>query len=61
MQVNHEEQFNDYLSNEKHIALMMRKRVNSFGSKTALKDKTSGEWQSTSWICVLNLRNSAYN
>ena len=49
MQVNHEEQFNDYLSNEKHIALMMRKRVNSFGSKTALKDKTSGEWQSTSW------------
>ncbi len=49
MQVNHEDQFNEYLIREKHIALMMRKRIKMFGSKTALKDKTSGEWQSITW------------
>ncbi len=49
MQVNHEEAFDAYLDSEKHIALMMLKRVKAFGEKTALKDKASGDWQSITW------------
>ncbi len=49
MTVNHENQFTEYLSNEKHIALMMRMRVKKYGSKTALKDKPYDSWHSISW------------
>ncbi len=49
MTINHENQFRKYLSDEKHIALMMLKRVQKYGTKTALKDKPYGSWVSVSW------------
>lgn len=50
MSVNsYEREYQEYLEKNPHLAVMIRDRVLKFGDKVALKDKTSGEWISTSW------------
>ncbi len=49
MPVNHETCFAAYLSEERHLAHLMRKRVMRYQDKVALADKTSGAWRTFSW------------
>jgi long-chain acyl-CoA synthetase len=49
MPVNHDACFAAYLSEERHLALMMRKRVRRFQDKIAMADKASGAWRTFSW------------
>ena len=49
MVVDHHAEFADYLSEEKHIAPIMRKQVKTYQSKTALADKATGTWKNYSW------------
>lgn len=47
---NYEEEFEQYLAREKHLALMVRKRVEKFGdSKVAVRHKLYGEWEAFTW------------
>jgi long-chain acyl-CoA synthetase len=49
MSVNYEREYQEYLKKNPHIAVMIRDRVRKYGNKTAMKDKTTGSWISTSW------------
>lgn len=49
MSANYEREYQEYLKKNPHIAVMIRDRVRKYGDKTALKDKTTGTWVSTSW------------
>lgn len=49
MPVNHEACFAAYLSEERHLAHLMRKRVRRYQGKVALADKASGAWRTFSW------------
>ena len=49
-QKKYEQEFEKFLSKEKHLALMIRTRVKKYGeSKIAVRHKTSGEWVSFTW------------
>lgn len=45
----HDAQFRHYLNEEIHIAKMIRKRIDTYGDKTAMRDKTTGVWMKISW------------
>lgn len=49
MSANYEREYQEYLKKNPHLAVMIRDRVQKYGNKVALKDKTSGTWVSTSW------------
>jgi len=49
MSENYEKEYQEYLEKNPHLAVMIRDRVQKYGSKVALKDKTTGTWVSTSW------------
>ena len=49
MSTNYEQEYQEYLKKNPHLALMIMDRVKKYGEKTALKDKSSGEWVTTSW------------
>ncbi len=49
MSANYEREYQEYLKKNPHIAVMIRNRVRKYGDKTAMKDKTTGSWVSTSW------------
>ncbi|HOP30194.1 MAG TPA: long-chain fatty acid--CoA ligase [Spirochaetota bacterium] len=49
MSASYEREYQEYLKKNPHIAVMIRDRVRKYGDKTALKDKTTGAWVSTSW------------
>lgn len=46
----HEQEFAEFLDREKHLALMIRSRVEKYGdSKIAVRHKPEGEWLSYTW------------
>ncbi len=48
--VNYEKEFDEFLSREKHLALMVRRRVEKYGDrKVAVRHKAFGEWESFTW------------
>ncbi|WP_300673126.1 long-chain fatty acid--CoA ligase [Desulfoluna sp.] len=49
MPVNHDSKFEAYLHSEQHIARMIRRRIPTFGTKVALRDRADGTWISYTW------------
>ena len=61
MTENYEARFSAFLAEERHLALMIRKRVRRYQDKMALADKASGAWQTFSWNELGELSEAAGN
>ncbi|HDP81103.1 MAG TPA: long-chain fatty acid--CoA ligase [Spirochaetes bacterium] len=58
--VNYEKEFDEFLSREKNLALMVKSRVNKYGeSKIAVRHKAYGLWEEFSWGAFGELIESA--
>jgi long-chain acyl-CoA synthetase len=52
MEISHEAEFAKFLTEDPHLAVMMKNRVKKYGDNVAARQRVTGEWESITWNTI---------